>query len=211
MIASVVRILNRIFEEVAYHGLILLDRLRGVDFHGMDMSVIGDGYRYECTHPRIMIQLSRICREAKNTDAILDLGCGKGRMLEFFSSYPFRLVDGVEYSQKLAAIAARNVSRLDLASRVFCADVREFTDWEAYTWFYFYNPFPSYVMRSCLEGILKSLETHPREIILLYANPTCHKILLSYGFREKPFRQTFLERIWAPYLSVLKIYVWPEP
>ena len=207
MLAFIVRTLNFIFEEIAYHGLIQLDRLRGVDFHEMDMSKVGDGYRYECTHPRIMIQLSRICRDATPSDAILDLGCGKGRMLEFFSSYPFRMVDGVEYSQELASIAARNISRLNLESRVFCADVRDFTDWDEYNWFYFYNPFPSFVMKACLEGILKSLEAHPRKIVLLYANPTCHRILLSYGFKEKSFRQTFIERIWAPYLSVLKVYV----
>lgn len=45
-------------------------------------------------------------------DAIIDVGCGKGRMLYFFAQFPFRLVDGLEYSGELVAIAQNNFAIL---------------------------------------------------------------------------------------------------
>ena len=208
MLSGVVRTLNAIFEKITYCALVCMDRVTGLDFHEMDRTFSGDGYIYECTHPRIMLQLARICRCAKTSDAMLDVGCGKGRMLAFFSRYRFRAVDGVEYDGRLAAVAARNIHRLGLESKVFYEDARQFSHWEAYNWFYFYNPFPGHVMEACLRGITRSAKTRPRRIVILYANPTCHHLLLAFGFQEQPFAQTIVEQIWHPYLSVLKMYVW---
>ncbi|MBQ7479666.1 MAG: class I SAM-dependent methyltransferase [Selenomonadaceae bacterium] len=206
MIAFIVRGMNAVCEKIAYHLLILSDRIRGVDFHEMDESGTGDGYRYECTHPRILKQLDRICHDVMPSDAVLDVGCGKGRMLAFFSRYPFRVVDGIEYNERLAEIGARNANRLQLESKIFCADVREFCFWDRYNYFYFYNPFPKRVMEICLQSILESVKRHPRKVTILYANPTCHETLLEYGFKEEFFQQTAIEQIWQPYLSVLKKY-----
>ena len=43
-------------------------------------------------------------------DAIIDIGCGKGRMLYFFSQFPFKYVDGLEYSRELVAAAEGNIA-----------------------------------------------------------------------------------------------------
>ena len=103
--------------------LVLSDRFRNLDFYrGID-NRIDDGSDYECTHLRMHGMLKTICEEAGGEDAILDVGCGKGRMLWFFSQYPFRLVDGIEYDPEIAAIARSNLEKLGLNSRVFLMDV----------------------------------------------------------------------------------------
>ena len=45
-------------------------------------------------------------------DAIIDIGCGKGSMVYWFSQFPFRLVAGLDYSQGLIDIAEKNLAVL---------------------------------------------------------------------------------------------------
>lgn len=187
-------------------GLILLDRLRGLDFNKSERYQIDDGSDYECTHLRMHGMLRRICREAGREDSILDVGCGKGRMLCFFSRFAFRRADGIEYNPRIAAIAARNLEKLGLDSRVFLTDACAFTQWENYNWFYFYNPFPERAMAICLRRMLDSLRTRPRRLHVLYVNAVCHELLLAYGFQEVPVKYSLWERLWFPHMRVLRRY-----
>ena len=198
--------LYRISKKSVNQFLILLDRFRNLDFYrGVD-NRIDDGSDYECTHLRIHGMLKAICEEAGREDAILDVGCGKGRMLWFFSQYPFRLVDGIEYDPEIAAIARSNLEKLGLKSRVFLMDVCDFTQWKDYNWFYFYNPFPQRVMDICLQKLAGSLRTDPRTLHIIYVNPVCHQLLLDRGFTELPTEYSLWEKIWFPNLRYLRRY-----
>ena len=79
-------------KKATYHFLILMDQLRRLDFNRTVIERINDGYYYECTHLSMQHMLRRICREATKEDRILDCGCGKGRMLCFFSKFDFQKV-----------------------------------------------------------------------------------------------------------------------
>ena len=186
--------------------LILLDRLRGLDFYRSAAYRIDDGSDYECTHIRLHGMLKKICREAGRNDSILDVGCGKGRMLCFFSKYSFLRADGIEYNPGIAAIAGNNMKRLGLKSRVFLADACDFDNWGDYNWFYFYNPFPKRVMDICLQKMIESLLKNPRRLNIIYVNPVCHRLLTERGFIEVPTEYGLWERFWFPNLRVLKRY-----
>lgn len=43
----------------------------------------------------------------KDSDTLIDVGCGKGYILYLFSKLPFSLVDGIEYNQELCDIAQK--------------------------------------------------------------------------------------------------------
>lgn len=186
--------------------LVLLDRCRGLDFHRSEEYRIDDGCDYECTHLRLLGMLKSIGREAGEGDAILDVGCGKGYMLRFFSNFPFSRVDGVEHNPEIAAIARRNLKKLGLKSRVFLTDACDFTEWGSYNWFYFYNPFPDRVMDACLRHMVDSVRTKPRRLHVIYVNPVCHQLLLDRGFAEVPAKYSLWERLWFPHLRVLRRY-----
>ena len=183
--------------------LILLDRFRGLDFYRSVAYQIDDGSDYECTHLRLHGMLNKICRKAVKEDSILDVGCGKGCMLCFFSKYPFSLVDGIEYNPE---IARNNMEKLGLKARVFLMDAADFTQWKNYNWFYFYNPFPERVMDICLCDIINSLRTDPRRLHIIYVNPVCHKLLPEHGFTEVPVRYSLWEKLWFPNMRVIKRY-----
>ena len=193
-------------KKATYHVLILMDLLRGLDFNRTVTEQINGYYYYECTHLSMQHMLRRICREATKEDRILDCGCGKGRMLWFFSKFDFQKVDGIEHNPNLAAIARQNMDKLKVAARVIGMDVCDFADWENYTWFYFYNPFPDRVMSICLRNMVESVRKRPRTLHVIYVNPRFHHLLLEYGFKELAVEHGILEKLVLPYLSVLKRY-----
>ena len=198
-------IYNIVERGIVYPAMKLYDRFRGIDFFKEEYR--NDGVcLYEGTHLRISRQLKKLCKDVTKEDSIIDVGCGKGRMLAFYSQYPFRRVDGIDYNMDLIRIARRNMKKLGLKCRVYHADVREFDRFYRYNYFYFYNPFPKETMDVCLDHIILSLRTNPRKITVLYANPTCHQSLIDRGFREVPIRLDPFEKFWQPYLSVLKKY-----
>ena len=199
------RIYN-VIEKVVYHSMLLLDSMRGLDFYRIVEYQIDDGCDYECTHLRMHRILRRICREVKPEDSILDVGCGKGRMLCFFSNYGFHQVDGIEYNREIAAIARKNMEKLKLSPHIFCMNACDFTQWENYTWFYFYNPLSERAMELCLKKMLQSVKIRPRTLHVIYTNPVCHQKLLELGFQEQLMEHGAWEKLWFPYLSVLKRY-----
>ena len=104
-----------IFGKIIQGFLILLDKIRGTDFHKMVIERVGGGYYYECTHLRILPQLRRVCSKVTSEDSIIDVGCGKGRLLAWFSQFAFGRVDGIELNSSLISIAENNMTKLGLS------------------------------------------------------------------------------------------------
>jgi SAM-dependent methyltransferase len=128
----------------------------------------------------------------KHEDFIfVDLGCGMGRAAFLASRLPFKRIIGVEFSAELHRIAEQNrLSFHDETRR--CMDI-EFTcaDASAYPLpnenavFYLFNPFGKPTMRKVVENIGRSIEKHPREILIVYYNPAEAEVLDTAPFLEK--------------------------
>lgn len=163
----------------------VFDRLRGLDFLscvepeniGYDPQVI---YRYVPSGGRYL----RKVLEALNItdkDSIIDMGCGKGNAMRLMLKFPFARVDGIEISQHMAEIAARNFKKLRAAkSRVFHCDAAVFEHSGEHNMFYFFNPFPPDVMSKVIAR-LRELSRSGREILLIYNNPRCHELIVKEG------------------------------
>lgn len=164
------------------------DKWRGVDFQmdvsaEIDHSNLDGHSKYTASgFGRLMSIVSFLKSRVMDQDAIIDVGCGKGKCLEYFSALPFQCVDGLEYSSELAAIAQRNMEKLKLECHVFCADATKFTDYDKYNYFYMYNPFYGGVFLSFLGRLKESVSRNPRKITLIYVIPICHEALLEAGF-----------------------------
>lgn len=167
---------------------LLGDKMRGCDFAApMDNQEIGiapsEGVRYQATTPRIYRNLKRQLKHTGNEDAILDVGCGKGRMLYFFlKKCHFGKVDGLEYSERLAAIARQNMEKLHLPAQVYVANAAEFTQLD-YNYFYLFNPFPEKIMLPFVQHLCDSIAKNPRKVTILYMNPVCKDCFIENGFR----------------------------
>jgi hypothetical protein len=128
------------------------------------------------------LHLEKVLRDLKITprDAIVDFGSGKGGALITFSRFPFAKITGVELSPKLVAIAEDNLKKLNIGNiTMTVSDAADFTDLDAYNYFYFFSPFPCSVMGAVIQNISSSLIASPRKAVIIYFNPECHDAVVT--------------------------------
>jgi SAM-dependent methyltransferase len=116
---------------------------------------------------------------------LIDVGCGKGRVLLFASHYPFAKISGIELSESLVRIARENISRYKAnASKVqrckhvevVQVDFREYPIPDGNLFFFLFHPFTGKVFEESIQHIHEAAIRHPhRDIYLAYVNPTLNK------------------------------------
>jgi SAM-dependent methyltransferase len=113
----------------------------------------------------------------------IDLGSGKGRALLVASRFPFRKIVGVEFVPELSTAAAANIARFSASwkqcSRIEAVngDATEFAYPSGPMVIYLFNPFLAPVLKKCLKHLARSLAKEPREVYLIYANPSFEKLI----------------------------------
>lgn len=132
--------------------------------------------------------------------ALLDLGCGKGRIFGIGAAYGFKEIIGVDFSDTLCKNAVHTAQHLsgqysDVKMKVVCQDAGAFSIPEAVSTIFMFNPFDAVILEKVLEQINKSQLAFPRPIKILYANPVWKKVLENAGFVETFYFQkmTYLE------------------
>lgn len=168
----------------------LNDKLLGVDFDLREKSVVEHGASYEATTWLAFFNLKRYLKKCcLRGVSIADIGCGKGKMLYFFSQFPFKNIDGIEYSCEYADAARINMKKLERKGKadskrvhVITGDASYYKDYHKYQMFYLYNPFDEVIMKAFIDNLLEDVRNHPRDIRIIYCNPRCHKLLLEKGF-----------------------------
>ena len=114
------------------------------------------------------------------TDAVIDFGSGKGGALITLTKYPFRRIAGVEISPSLVEIAQRNLAKLGIKKvAMYCLDAGIFRDFDEFNYIYMANPFPCQVMNEVMANLSASLIQVPRDLTIIYRNPTCHEIIIQ--------------------------------
>ena len=106
-------------------------------------------------------------------DIVCDLGCGKGRLVCWFSRLPVRLCLGVEFDKTLASQAQRNAETVrgrKAPIEIRHADASE-TDLSEVSVLLMFNPFGADVMAPVLENLRASLRARPRRLRIAYARP----------------------------------------
>jgi SAM-dependent methyltransferase len=109
--------------------------------------------------------------------ALLDVGCGKGRVLLIASEYPFRRIVGVELHPGLVAIARRNLRRWMRRPRA-CTNVEVLQDDalaiplpEGPLLVFFFNSFEREMIDPFLHKIAAAAAARPDPIDLIYVHP----------------------------------------
>ncbi len=197
------------FADLGYYPYLyerIWEKVHGVDFlqgtsDGIDTE--RGNNPYSATNISALDALKKYFKKLNITskDAIIDIGCGKGRMVYFFSKFPFGHVSGLEYSNEIAAIGNNNMGKLFKLQTargrisIIQGDATLYTDYDRYNYFYLYNPFNENIMTAFLENLKASVARSPRKIHIIYYNPLHHDLLIKMGMRfekELPLRKKFL-------------------
>jgi hypothetical protein len=164
------------------------ERYFGIDTEvGVELRTLGivnpDSIDYWPTpYQAIKAAMRRI--RISNTDVFIDYGSGKGRIVTVAATFPIRRVVGIELSPVLAAKARDNLIKAQNRRRcervdVLNLDAINFALPNDATILHFFNPFHGETLRRVVAKIRESLETVPRELVILFANPMFMEQLLQ--------------------------------
>lgn len=107
-------------------------------------------------------------------DAVLDYGCGKGRV-GFFLAYRTKAKTvGIEYDARIYAGALENQKTALSKAKVdfLLTRAEEYALPADINRCYFFNPFSVEILRKVMARILESYYTHPRELFLFFYYPS---------------------------------------
>lgn len=186
-----------------YWYRLMKDRMLGTDYLGMVSAdelgyTAGDGKScYEATHIRFLSKIDKIVANVSEADCMLDVGCGKGIMLKYFSGFAFGRVDGIEYSPVISGIAKENMIKEKLKCKVFTGDAAVFDRLGDYNYFYLYNPFSGKVLQGFIQNLIRSQELIKRKVIVIYSNPVGLDFFLKADFKivdvDESLKDKFLD------------------
>lgn len=165
----------------------------------------GKGNQYQPSTDALVKVLKRFPVSEK--DAILDMGCGKGKAMYLMSRFPFGKISGYDLSEELVHIANQNFQKLGLSRcRAVQADAAAFGDYDAYNYFYIFNAFPQEVFERMMNRVLESLKRRPRNCYFIYLHPVCHEYMVSHT----PFRLIYKRKSlvsWFDYYCLSLIHI----
>ena len=150
------------------------DKMLHIKTSGRDDSK-ADQYNYPY-EPTPYTVLERLANEGYigKKNCLIDYGCGKGRV-DFFLSYQTRCrTIGIEYDDRIYAVAKENKKSAVSAGRVifYMENAEEFRIPEEADCFYFFNPFSVTILRSVMGRVMESYYEKPREMLLFFYYPS---------------------------------------
>lgn len=167
------------------------DLIYGIDFEKRRDEWNGHRYPYEPTVGLFYRELRRYIYRLYSDGEVLnivDIGCGKGKMLYVFSKLPVTSVAGLEYTEALVNIARRNISILSERNKIkapvdiIYGDAEIYDCYDKYNVFYLYNPFDEILMEHFVNKVINSILKYPRIVRIIYCNYLYESVLLNQGF-----------------------------
>lgn len=122
-------------------------------------------------------------------NSIIDMGCGKGRVMAVAAHYGFKDIKGIDFSSELCEKAIENLieARAKYPETTFTiinADASIYKIEKETNVVFMFNPFDEEVMEIVANNIRLSLKANPRKLYIAYVNPI-HKEVFTYnGFKE---------------------------
>ena len=123
----------------------------------------------------------------KDDSVLVDLGCGKGRVLLVASEFGLNKVKGVEFATELCKIANINArifktkTGVKTEFEIIESDASKYEINSKDDIFFLFNPFDDSILIEVLQNIDNSLIRNPRRIIIIYLNPQHKKIIEQRG------------------------------
>lgn len=136
---------------------------------------ISDEYRYPY-EPTPYCVLERLAQSGlfKESDVVLDYGCGKGRVGFFLSAQTGAKAVGIEYDAHIYVDAMQNrqTAKHREAVNFALARAEEYEVPSDVTRCYFFNPFSVEILHKVMARILDSYYQEPREVLLFFYYPS---------------------------------------
>ena len=120
---------------------------------------------------------------------LIDIGCGKGRVLSVAAHNGFAKVTGIDFSASFCETAEKNLlitkEKIDnFQYDVIPKNIQEYELPLDADCIFLFNPFDTILMQQLVGKITKNLLDNPRTLHIIYANPLDKKLFIGAGFTE---------------------------
>lgn len=168
---------------------LLIEKPRGIDFSISDSTFTSEEAQenyYSRTDTSTLKQIKHHLHLSKS-DSLLDIGCGKGYVLYYFSGLGIGKLSGIEKYYDYCSIAQNNLRILEIDDKanIICCDAIHFKHYDEYNIFFMFNPFREETADVILKMILHSVSSNPRNITLISVQDFLNGIIIKNGFVEK--------------------------
>ena len=125
----------------------------------------------------------------KNELILIDVGCGKGKVLLVASDFEFKKIIGIDLSKKLINICRKNINNYkNLKEKKKLIKLEQINALKYKITneniFYFFDPFPEKILNKFLKKILLSFKKNKRIIYIIFANPPKYNKLIEDNFKK---------------------------
>lgn len=142
---------------------------------------------YEAVSYYLLETILESFRKFSNASSIVDLGCGKGRVMVAAAYFGFVSVTGIDFAKELCEESEKNMKKIEdkfynLKWKVICKDILNYKIEANNEVFFINNPFEKEILNKFLEKLEMSLKNYPRTVWFLYAIPVHLDLLLQYNY-----------------------------
>lgn len=145
----------------------------------------------------------------KNDVALLDVGCGEGRVLNFGMLLHFKKVVGIDLNEDALKNAVENCAKMkrhgfNTPYTVERADAALYNIPESINLIYLFNPFREKTMEAFMNNVLSQINNRQSEIHIIYCVPVWRKSFDKYPECRKIYEAYSKDKT-DTYISVFKI------
>jgi SAM-dependent methyltransferase len=150
-------------------------------------SNIKEGSPYEAASFYMIEQLLAAFRKISDHTSIVDLGCGKGRMMMVAPHFGFTSITGIDFAKEVCEQAIINMTKKEkqfpgIKWKVIDKDVEDYDISPSDSVFFLFNPFTQTVLENFLKKLDASCDQFPRTTWFIYASPLHQQLLLNNGY-----------------------------
>jgi len=143
--------------------------------------------RYEAASFYMLEQLLGAFRKISDQTSIIDLGCGKGRMMMVAPHFGFTDIAGIDFAKEVCEQAIVNMKKKEkqfpgIKWKVINQDVEDYDIGPSDSVFFIFNPFNHTVLKNFLKKLGASCNQFPRTTWFIYASPLHQHVLLNNGY-----------------------------
>lgn len=156
-----------------------------------DLTITGnnikEGSPYEAASFYMIAQLLTAFRKISGQTSIIDLGCGKGRMMMVAPHFGFSGITGIDFAKEACEQAVANLKKKEkqfpkIKWKVVAKDVEDYVISPSDSVFFLFNPFNQTVLKNFVKKLEASCDQFPRTTCFIYASPLHQQVLLNNGY-----------------------------
>lgn len=145
---------------------------------------------YEAVNYYMLERLLKTFRHLSPVTSIVDLGCGKGRVMVVAAHLGFKKLTGIDFAKELCEEASLNMKRTkaiinDIEWKVVYGNVLDYPVQPDDAVFFMFNPFVEETVNKFLDMLDASCAQYPRETWFLYASPVHAAVLEKRGYQMR--------------------------